>query len=108
MMIVKCYLRKNIDYQSERKGYLTKRRFQAPENIRYRLKKICSDIDIKPLSPHKLRHLTATILLKDGIPINQVKEVLGHTSVKTTGDIYGHVLPSMQVNVISTLSNIGM
>lgn len=34
--------------------------------------------------PHKVRHTTATIALKNGMPITQIQKMLGHSSVATT------------------------
>jgi site-specific recombinase XerD len=36
------------------------------------------------LSPHKLRHARAYLLINDGVPINRVQAVLGHASITTT------------------------
>jgi integrase len=45
---------------------------------------------------HDLRHACATLLLSEGVPIKVVQEVLGHSSVSVTMDVYSHVLPDMQ------------
>jgi len=41
--------------------------------------------------PHWLRHTAATRMLRDGVPIEVVSTLLGHASVTTTLDIYGHL-----------------
>jgi site-specific recombinase XerD len=41
--------------------------------------------------PHWLRHTAATRMLRDGVPIEVVSKLLGHASVSTTADIYGHL-----------------
>lgn len=46
--------------------------------------------------PYDLRHTCATLLLKKGVPVKIVSELLGHASVALTMDIYSHVLPDMQ------------
>jgi len=45
---------------------------------------------------HALRHTCATLLLQNGVSPNVVTQLLGHASVKTTLDLYGHVLPGAQ------------
>ena len=44
----------------------------------------------KQISPHKLRHSMASHLIKDGVSIKAVSSYLGHSSVKTTLDLYVH------------------
>jgi integrase len=45
---------------------------------------------------HDLRHSHATLLLSRGENPKVVQERLGHESVKTTLDLYGHVFPTAQ------------
>ena len=47
---------------------------------------------------HDLRHSHATQLLRQGVHPKVVSERLGHSSVKTTLDIYSHVVPGMQLD----------
>ncbi|MFF9560714.1 tyrosine-type recombinase/integrase [Streptomyces albus] len=50
--------------------------------------------DGKPTyTPHCLRHFFASMALANGIPIHEVSRWLGHKSIKTTVDIYGHLVP---------------
>lgn len=43
---------------------------------------------------HQCRHTAATLMLEAGVPLKAVSEMLGHSSVKITGDVYGHVTPT--------------
>lgn len=38
----------------------------------------------KPVSTHSLRHACATHMLRNGAPIRQLQEMLGHASLETT------------------------
>lgn len=44
---------------------------------------------------HALRHTFATMHLEAGTPLPVVSKLLGHRSVSTTSDIYGHLTPTM-------------
>ncbi|PJJ04229.1 phage integrase family protein [Streptomyces sp. 2333.5] len=45
-------------------------------------------------TPHTLRHFFASTALAHGVPVHEVSRWLGHTSIKTTVDIYGHLVPA--------------
>lgn len=52
------------------------------------------DANGKPkYTPHGLRHCFASTALANGVPIHEVSRWLGHKSIKTTVDIYGHLAP---------------
>jgi integrase len=46
---------------------------------------------------HDIRHSHASWLLAAGVPIHVVQIRLGHESIKTTVDTYGHLLPDAQI-----------
>lgn len=37
---------------------------------------------------HTLRHMCATLLIENGVPIEKISKILGHKRVSTTFDIY--------------------
>jgi integrase len=45
---------------------------------------------------HDLRHTCATLLLARGVHPKVVSDLLGHSTVSITLDIYSHVLPHLQ------------
>jgi integrase len=51
---------------------------------------------VKPITIHGLRHTSATLLLKAGVPAQVIQQRLGHKRIEITLGIYAHVLPSMQ------------
>jgi integrase len=44
---------------------------------------------------HDLRHTCATLLLKQGVNIKFVQDLLGHADASLTINVYSHVLPDM-------------
>jgi len=52
--------------------------------LQYRVAKVFDKIGIK-VTPHQLRHSFATDLLNDGARINDISQLLGHSSLKATG-----------------------
>ncbi|MEY9853834.1 integrase [Leifsonia sp. EB41] len=53
---------------------------------------------------HTLRHSAASTMLAGGVPLKVVSEILGHSSVAITGDIYGHVSPEVSATAMDYLS----
>ncbi len=55
---------------------------------------------------HGLRHTSATLALKAGVPVEVVAQRLGHAKTDITNDIYAHALPSMQKDAAAKLSSL--
>ncbi|MFF1830674.1 tyrosine-type recombinase/integrase [Paenarthrobacter sp. NPDC058040] len=52
---------------------------------------------------HDLRHTHASWLIQDGVPIFTISRRLGHASIKTTEQVYGHLMPeALQVGADAT------
>jgi len=52
--------------------------------VRNRMRTIRKEIGALWLTPHKMRHTCATFLRKAGVPIDVIRQILGHESIKTT------------------------
>ena len=55
---------------------------------------------------HDLRHTFATLLLEAGEQAKIIQELLGHSSITTTMDIYAHVSKEGKVKAINKLDNL--
>jgi integrase len=53
---------------------------------------------------HDLRHSSATLLLSLGVHPKVVQEILGHSQISMTLDIYSHVLPGMHQDAMARLN----
>lgn len=45
---------------------------------------------------HDLRHSCATLLLVQQVPMKYVQELLGHSTIKMTSDLYSHIVPEIR------------
>ena len=51
------------------------------------------------------RHTCATLLLSEGVHLKLVADLLGHRSIRTTANIYSHVLPDMQGEAVKAMDS---
>lgn len=79
-------------------------RFGVYEMVRRygkKLEQLLPSVKSKRISPHTIRHTTATHLLQAGVDINTIRAWLGHVSVDTT-NIYAEVNIEMKANALKT------
>jgi integrase len=55
---------------------------------------------------HDLRHSTASLLIALDVHLKTIQGLLGHASVRTTGDVYGHLLPGVQADATAALAQL--
>ena len=53
--------------------------------------KLLAKNNLRHIRFHDLRHTCASLLLANGVPMEQVKEWLGHSDFSTTANIYAHL-----------------
>ena len=54
---------------------------------------------------HDLRHSCASLLLKNGVPMKQIQEWLGHSDFSTTANIYAHLDYSSKISSAQAMEN---
>lgn len=68
--------------------------------------KACERANIRPITLHQFRHSHATLLIQNGIILNEVSKRLGHSKTSTTLDIYSHTDLTQEKRVINTLNSL--
>lgn len=78
----------------------------APTTInRYKIK-ACQKANLRPITLHQFRHSHATLLLHNGIIVNEISRRLGHSNPSITLNIYTHTDISQEKRVQSTLNSL--
>jgi integrase len=75
-----------------------------PDNFRNYTYKITTAAGIGRWSPHELRHSAASLLLAQGVPLKSVSEMLGHSSIRVTADVYGHLEDESRAQVADAMT----
>lgn len=78
----------------------------APTTInRYKIN-ACQKANLRPITLHQFRHSHATLLLHNGIIINEISRRLGHSNPSITLNIYTHTDLSQEKRVTTTLNSL--
>ena len=65
----------------------------------------CKKAKLKNITQHQFRHSYATYLISNGIPLNVVSKMLGHSNVETTARVYVHQDITQEKRVLKTLNS---
>jgi len=80
--------------------------FIYPDVLLNQFRKLLKNAGLPHMRFHDLRHSAATILLSMGVHVKVVQELLGHSAITMTMDVYSHVLPSMQQEAMGKLNDL--
>ena len=67
-------------------------RLLHPESVTSAGRALVGRTDVGPLRLHDLRHTAATLSLAAGVPVQDVADMLGHSSASITLDVYSHAV----------------
>lgn len=77
--------------------------FVDPGQVWREFQRLLDKLGLLHMRFHGLRHSAATILLAMKVDLKVIQELLGHSSIVITADIYAHLLPSMQRGAMEKL-----
>ncbi|MBO5020867.1 MAG: site-specific integrase, partial [Clostridia bacterium] len=90
----RCYNRKYLDYICvDEMGNIIK-----PDYLTDSFSKLLARHGLRHIRFHDLRHTCASLLLKNGVPMKQIQEWLGHSDFSTTANIYAHLDYNSKLN----------
>ncbi len=65
-----------------------------PRNLDRLFDDLVGKAGVRRIRFHDLRHTCASLLLSQGVPARVVMDVLGHSQMAVTMDLYSHVMPT--------------
>lgn len=68
--------------------------FISETHLRRLIKRVTEDYELPHITIHGFRHTHSSLLFEAGIDMQNVKDRLGHSDIKTTMNIYAHVTKS--------------
>ena len=77
-----------------------------PDTITGMTIKIMKRANLPEFTPHSLRHSFTSMLGQLGVSPKVTQELLGHTTIRMTMDVYSHVMPGMKEAAIKQLGNL--
>lgn len=63
-----------------------------PSAVRRRFKRVAKNAGLDDRHPHECRHSVVSMLSAQGVPLEQISDVLGHDGSRTTEQVYRHVI----------------
>lgn len=72
----------------------------VPTEIRKILNRLIKRNNLKPITPHGLRHTHASLLFESGIQPKEISDRLGHNNIRTTLDLYTHINDNQRSNAV--------
>ena len=77
-----------------------------PGNYNRKFYKIIKKLGLPKANPHSLRHSFATRALEAGVDLKTTQELLGHSSIDITANLYTHALMEHKRNKIKKLDEL--
>jgi len=65
-------------------------------NLLKPLRAYLAALGLPPITWHDLRHSAASVMLTAGVPLRVIADILGHSTIRITADLYAHVGPELQ------------
>jgi integrase len=75
----------------------------APPNLYHAFHHLLKSAGLPRHRFHDLRHTAAALMIADNVPIKLVSEILGHSNISVTLQVYGHLYDRQREEAVATL-----
>jgi integrase len=76
-----------------------------PDRTNREVQRLAAMAGLGAWTPHELRHSAASLLLAQGVDLKVVSEMLGHSSIRVTADVYGHLLDPARTEAADAMTD---
>jgi integrase len=76
-----------------------------PNRVNRQVQAIAVEAGLGRWTPHELRHSAASLLIAQGVPLKTISEMLGHSSIRVTADVYGHLFDDARAEVATAMES---
>lgn len=77
-----------------------------PNRVNRQVQAIALEAGLGRWTPHELRHSAASLLIAQGVPLKTISEMLGHSSIRVTADVYGHLLDDARAEAATAMEGV--
>ncbi|WP_240437095.1 tyrosine-type recombinase/integrase [Streptomyces sporangiiformans] len=74
-----------------------------PQGILTELRRRGEELGLPRIGVHDLRHTAATIMISSRVPLAVVSKTLRHSTLSTTVNLYGHLLPHAARDAVTAI-----
>lgn len=78
----------------------------SPDYVTHHFSALLRKHGLPPIRFHELRHTCASLLLSQGMTLKDVQEWLGHSDIKMTANVYGHLDIARKQSIADTMSSL--
>lgn len=102
---IKIYFKNGKHFEGDENFIFTNQRadwVQIHNFIPY-FKRFVTAHNLKPITPHGLRHTHASLLFSAGVEPKNISDRLGHSTIKITLDLYTHITEEQRTDTVEKL-----
>lgn len=93
-------------YENRTCDYVIEWNSRKLKRISKSFKACCDRAGLKNVHPHIIRHTCATFNLEQGVPLEVVSKLLGHSNTEITLKIYAHATPKLLAQATSRIDGL--